>query len=147
MQGCRSKSAWGSVEWRCCITLDGPADYVAREARCADLIVTSGSKGKGLGVNSGDLIMESGRPVLSIPANVDALKFAHVIVAWKETREARRAVAAAVPLLKIASRVSIIEMAEQGDMEAAQERGQDVAQLACTARHPRRGDVRSLGER
>ena len=116
-----------SVDWRSCVAFDGPAGYVAREARCADLIITGVSRSMGLGVEIGDLIMECGRPVLSIPNNVDKLTFEHVIVAWKETREARRAAAAALPLLKIASRVSIIEMAEPVDMEAARNRLQDVA--------------------
>lgn len=117
----------GSVDWRSCVALDGPAGYVAREARCADLMITGASRGTGRGVEIGDLIMESGRPVLSIPNNVNKLTFEHVIVAWKDTREARRAAAAALPLLKIASRVSIVEMAEADDMEAAQNRVQDVA--------------------
>jgi len=117
----------GSVDWRSCIAFDGPAAYVARQARCADLIITGVSASTGLGVDIGDLIMESGRPVLLIPATVKKLNFEHVVVAWKDTREARRAVAAALPLLKIASRVSIIEMAGPEDTDAARDRVQDVA--------------------
>ena len=123
----------GSVDWRSCIALDGPADYVARQARCADLVITCPSTGKGLGVDIADLIMQAGRPVLSIPDDVAKLTFEHVIVAWKDTREARRAVAAALPLLKIAARVSIVEVADRNDMEAAQNRVQDVARWL--ARH------------
>ena len=123
----------GSADWRSCVAFDGPADYVARQARCADLIITGVSPSTGLGVNIGDLIMESGRPVLLIPALVKELTFEHVVVAWKDTREARRAVVAALPLLKIASRVSIIEMAGPEDTDAARDRVQDVSRWL--ARH------------
>jgi nucleotide-binding universal stress UspA family protein len=115
-----------SIDWRSCIAIEGPAAYVAGQARCADLIVTGWAPSAGLGVNIGDLIMESGRPVLSIPHGVSKLTFEHAIVAWNDTREARLATAAALPLLKIASRVSIMEIAEAGDMESARRHVQDV---------------------
>jgi len=116
----------GGGDWRSCVAFDGPADYVAREARCADLILTGASRGAAREVDTGDLVMESGRPVLSIPHGVSALMLEHVVVAWKDTREARRAVAAALPLLKMAGRISVIEMAEADDMEAAHRRVEDV---------------------
>ncbi len=116
----------GYVDWRCCVTYAGPAEFVARQARCADMIITGASPHTGLGVDIGDLVMECGRPVLCVPQDVSTLTFAHVVVAWKDTREARRAVAAALPVLKIASRVSVIEVAEEDELPSAQQRVEDV---------------------
>jgi nucleotide-binding universal stress UspA family protein len=116
-----------SIDWRSCIAIEGPAAYVACQARCADLIITGVTPSTGLGVKIGDLMMESGRPVVSIPAGVSKLTFEHAIVAWKDTREARRATAAALPLLKIASRVSVLEMADPSDLDSARHHVRDVA--------------------
>jgi nucleotide-binding universal stress UspA family protein len=122
-----------SVDWRSCIAFDRPANFVAQQARCADVIVIGGPPRAGLGVNIDDLLMESGRPVLAVPPDVTQLAFEHVIVAWKDTREARRAITAALPMLKIASRVSVIEVAEPNDMPGAQKRLEDV--VHWLARH------------
>ena len=123
----------GSVDWRARIVFDDPAHFVAREARCADLIITGGSPRTRLGVEIGDLVMESGRPVLSVPPDIGRLAFEHVVVAWKDTREARRAVAAALPMLTIASHISVVEVAEPDDIQGAQERLEDV--VHWLARH------------
>jgi nucleotide-binding universal stress UspA family protein len=116
----------GTADWRCCVTYGGPADFVARESRCADMIITGASTQTGLGVEVGDLVMGSGRPILFVPPDVGRLAFAHVVVAWRDTCEARRAVAAALPVLKIASRVSVIEVAQTDELANARRRVDDV---------------------
>jgi nucleotide-binding universal stress UspA family protein len=84
-------------------------------------------------VNTGDLIMQAGRPVLTVPsaaatglADANHLPLDHVLVAWKDTREARRAVADALPLLLQASAVSVVEIADETDLDAAHRRVSDV---------------------
>ncbi|MCI3130848.1 universal stress protein [Phenylobacterium aquaticum] len=94
-------SAWlEAVRW--------PLNEVAAEACAADLIVTSrGSHAAEAGIVLAGLVLEAGRPVLIAPRHKHELKLQTVLVAWKDAREARRAVMDAVPLLKRADRVIV----------------------------------------
>jgi nucleotide-binding universal stress UspA family protein len=99
-----------TVEWRS--SLDFPSDYIAREARAADLIVV----GRGAAnsdpfrsLDPGGLVLKAGRPVLLVPKEVTSFSTKRVAIAWKDTREARRAVADALPLLEMAESVTIVE--------------------------------------
>lgn len=121
-----------SVEWRSMITYGPLADYLADQARAADLVIT----GKDLGISlldetrrvkMGDLVMCAGRPVLIVPRGVTTLAMRHVAVGWKETREARRAAMDALPLLQAARHVTVLEVTSQHDRAAAQTRVEDVA--------------------
>jgi nucleotide-binding universal stress UspA family protein len=126
-----------TLEWRSALHL--PTEYVAREARAADLIIT-GSNDDGTiidpfrKVSASALIMRSGRPVFFVPSQASWLKLQTVMVAWKDTREARRAVLDALPLLQRASEVIVTEVAE-GDTQrgAARSRVDDV--VAWLGRH------------
>jgi nucleotide-binding universal stress UspA family protein len=78
--------------------------------------------------------MQAGRPLLVVPDRVNWLDLRSVLVAWKDTPEARRAVADALPLLRKARDVAIVEIPEQGDDRSAAMAGvADVA--AWLARH------------
>jgi len=117
-------------EWRTAV--EWPTEFVARNARAADLIIV-GSKPKGADItreiNPGELVMRTGRPVLVVPSETEWLKLKTVVVAWKDTREARRAVNDALPLLHVAHEVVVVELLESGaDQAAAKARVDDVAQ-------------------
>lgn len=118
-------------EWRSTISYMALADYVAGQARAADLLIT-GPDRKGPSfdssrqVNIGDLVMRIGRPVLIVPPGVAALDLASVVIGWKESRETRRAVRDALPLLQQAGRVTVIEIAADEDLVDARGRLQDV---------------------
>jgi len=103
------------VDWRSCVTFQPLSDYIAREARGADLLITGVTKVAAFSetrhVNAGDLVMQAGRPVLVVPAAVKQLGLKHTIVAWKDTREARRAIADALPLLKASEHVTVVGLA------------------------------------
>jgi nucleotide-binding universal stress UspA family protein len=118
-----------SVEWRGALAL--PADHAAREARAADLIVAAAHRGRIdplRQVDAGELVLRAGRPVLAVPPNTAQLSLKTVIVAWKDTREARRAVNDALPLLHKADAVVVVEIVEQQvDRAAAKARVEDVA--------------------
>lgn len=125
-------------EWRSMITPGSLADFMAAEARAADLILTGplirGSTfDHARQVNVADLAMEAGRPVLIVPHGRDHLDLNRAMVAWKSTRECRRAVADAVPLLKLAHEVTVVEIAEDEDIPRARQETADVA--AWLARH------------
>jgi nucleotide-binding universal stress UspA family protein len=119
------------VEWRS--ALERPNDYVAREARAADLII-AGSNPHGVLIDRlrqldpSDLVMVAGRPLFLVPPEVEYLKLDKVVVAWKDTREARRAGVDALPLLHKARDITVLEIVE-GDAKrsAAEDRVKDVA--------------------
>lgn len=106
-----------AVEWRSALSL--PAAFVAEQARAADVIV-SGRAGKTLTdpfdhADPDDLVMLAGRPLLIAPTGASWLDLRRGMIAWKDTAEARRAVALALPLLKKTGDVTVVEIAESGD--------------------------------
>jgi nucleotide-binding universal stress UspA family protein len=99
------------VEWRQALAF--PRDYILEQARAADLIVTARphrSDGglRPMSVDGGDLVMDAGRPVLFVPPGVSFLSAKRIVVAWKDTRETRRAVWDSMPFLKRADEVSVV---------------------------------------
>ena len=126
------------IEWRSMV--DFPTEALAREARSADLIVIGQRKGPGDAYDSldpGGAILKVGRPLLLVPEGVSELRAEHVVIGWKDTREARRAVVDALPFLQEATRVTIVEICRSGEEEAARERIDDVAHYL--ARHKVKG--------
>lgn len=92
--------------------IENPDHAVARRARMADIVVTSASQGASTGdsyrtVNPGSLLLRAGRPVLVAAHGATYLPARKIVVAWKDTREARRAVADALPLMVMANEVTI----------------------------------------
>lgn len=93
---------------------DVGAHGLANAASAADLIVcgATAAAGEGAALPVGDLIMQAGRPVLAVPAGSDRLGKGHAVVAWKNTREARRALADALPLLMRFAAVTLVHVSE-----------------------------------
>jgi nucleotide-binding universal stress UspA family protein len=119
-----------SLEWRSAITFGSLVDYLAQQARSADIVVGGVDQDVSMfdtfrHIDIGDFVLQAGRPVLVVPASVSELRLEHAIVAWKDTREARRAIYDALPLLRTAARVTVVEIVE-GDFSAARDRLQDV---------------------
>ena len=124
------------VEWRCAI--DFPARYILREARCADIIVSDGDRGAFSDplvlASPKDLVMQAGRPLLIVPDSVKWLDLRGILVAWKDTPEARRAIADSLPMLRKAKNVTVAEIPEEGGSRpAAASRVRDV--VAWLSRH------------
>jgi nucleotide-binding universal stress UspA family protein len=126
----------GRAEWRS--AMDFPARFVLSQVRCADIVVSGGqspafSDAFAL-ASPKDLVMQAGRPLLVVPDGVKWLDLRSVLVAWKDTPEARRAVADALPILRKAKDVAIVEIPERDDERStAMARVTDVA--AWLARH------------
>jgi nucleotide-binding universal stress UspA family protein len=118
------------LEWRGSLDSAPLDDHIARQARCADLIVTGAAASarfdSARSVDLGALVMQAGRPVLVVPATVNALPRWRAVIAWKDTREARRAVVDALPMLKAAADVTVVEVASPREMEASKTRLNDV---------------------
>jgi nucleotide-binding universal stress UspA family protein len=139
------------VEWRG--ALDFPARFILKEARSADIIV-SGGHGPAFSdafalASPKDLVMQAGRPLLVVPGSADWLDLRSVLVAWKDTAEARRAIADSLPLLRLAKQVTVVEILEEDDGRSAVERrvGDVIAWLARhgVAACPRTGEVKREG--
>jgi nucleotide-binding universal stress UspA family protein len=121
------------IEWRS--ALEFPTQTLIGEARCADLIVVEKGKSDDIyrTVSCGAAILGAGRPFLVVPAAVRSLTAEHVVVGWKDTREARRAVRDALPFLHEAKRVTIMEICEKDQMDSARQHVDDV--VLYLARH------------
>jgi len=119
-----------TLEWRSEIMFTPLSEYIGPEVRSADLVITGIGSGGVLDasrlVNIGDLVMQVGRPVLIVPAAADKLKLEQVIIAWKDTRETQRAAFDALPLLKTAAHVTVVEISADEEMAAARTHVEDV---------------------
>lgn len=102
---------------------------LASEARLADLFVATrpyGHDREAVTANAIEAVLfDSGRPCLFVPPNgAPHPSYETIVLAWKDSREASRAVASAMPFLHKAKSI-IIAMVEDGkaDSERASERG------------------------
>lgn len=120
-----------AVEWRSIITIDVVSDYVAQQMRAADLLITSPTP-HGLLFDANrymdvaDLALKAGRPVLVAGPGVTKLDLGSVLVGWNDSREARRAVEDALPLLRLAGTVTVAEVADRHQLAEAEARVKDV---------------------
>lgn len=105
-------------DWRDAI--ENPDHALVKSSRLADIVITSAPQGASTGdsyrtADPGSLVMRAGRPVLVAAHGSASLPTGRVVVAWKDTREARRAVADAVPLMAMAHEVTIVAVDRDPD--------------------------------
>lgn len=140
-------------EWR--TATEASLTNLVLSARYVDLLVMNGDA-----ANTSDLVahryadsvvMAAGRPVLLIPDNYRwEHGFQRALVAWDGSREATRAVHDALPLLRAAGKVTIMEIAD-GDEVMARDPGSDIARhlarhgLATESAHAVKSNL-SVGE-
>lgn len=120
----------GSSEWRS--GTDLPADFLASEARAADLLIAGqldpdAALVSGQSLDIGDALMKAGRPLLVVPPHKTCMPLDRIMIAWKETAEARRAISAALPLLQAAKELTIVEVFEKAEQDSAALHVADVA--------------------
>jgi len=119
-----------AVAWRSARAL--PVPYMLKQMRAADVLVV-GARTETLvdpncAPDPSDLVMQAGRPLIVVPPSVEWLDLRSALVAWKDVREARRAVFDALPILAAAKEVTIAEIPEQdGDRADALSHVADVA--------------------
>ena len=122
---CRSD---GQTEWRGAHGM--PNEAVAHEARAADLLVIGkepSSSDPFLALDPGTVVLRTGRPVLAVPRSVQELKAKKVLIAWQDSREARRAVRDSLPFLAQADEILLTQVCEQNESEPARASVRDVA--------------------
>jgi nucleotide-binding universal stress UspA family protein len=87
-------------------------------------------------------LLKVGRPVLVVPKDLASFVPKRIAIAWKDTREARRAVRDALPLLQQAESVLLVEISEEASsVEESARRVQDVG------RYLRRHGIEIIAER
>jgi len=98
----------------CLTALETPNAVLSRLARHADLLLLrshlGGEEVYSRNVDVGGLLLAAGRPVLLIQPDGYEVKADRIVVGWKDSREARRAVSDALPLLKRAKQVVVAEV-------------------------------------
>jgi nucleotide-binding universal stress UspA family protein len=126
----RQKIGVGDRKVDCLTFLEFPTECISREMRAADLLVI----GREFGVDDPYLypdtkavVLKAGRPVLVVPPGKTSLPLRRAVIAWKDTREARRAVADAMPLLKEVQEVIVTEVCQfESEVKDSQSRLRDV---------------------
>jgi nucleotide-binding universal stress UspA family protein len=102
--------------------LDHPTRSLGETAHMADLIVMRSPQGAATGnlfrsADPGAVVLQAGRPVLITPNTCERISAKKVVIAWKNTREARRAVSDAVPMLRLAHEVALVAIDAEPDNE------------------------------
>lgn len=127
----RMTQALGDVEWRGYIGI--PTRILAEQASAADLIVARGphpgASDYDRTANVGEFVLQAGRPVLVAGEGAEATG-SRVLVAWKNVREARRAIADAIPFLSIAEEVRVVTINDGDGLTAKAELDDVVAYLS-----------------
>lgn len=123
-----------------------PAPALALASRAADLIVAAAPAPHKAGGHvdpfrqapPAELVMTTGRPVFVVAAEGAPFRGERIVLAWKDTREARRALSDALPFLGRAHEVLVLEVCDKAETEDAGIRTDDVvnalARHGCTAR-------------
>lgn len=131
-----------SCEWRA--DVGDPTSLLVRHARAADVLIVGRDAANVSGWRApipSDLTMRAGRSVLIVPPNpAQPVAGAPVLLAWTDSRESRLAAVAAIPLLREAESVRVLELCDPGDTDGARLRTADVA--AWLKRH----DVKAEAE-
>jgi nucleotide-binding universal stress UspA family protein len=125
-----------------------PTGLLALNARAADLVVVGGgdsapSHYRGT-VSPGELILSAGRPILVAADSLSAIRPEAIVVAWKDTREARRAVVDAMPFLTQAQHVLVVAV-DDIDPKAAGESVGDVVRFLMKHGVKARSEVVDVG--
>jgi nucleotide-binding universal stress UspA family protein len=118
---------------------------LAAEVRLSDLFVGTrpyGDPAKTEAIEEA-VLLRSGRPCIFLPPQMrEEPKFDSILIGWKNTREAARAVADALPLLQRADRVNVIEVAEEPS-PPARATGVDIGRYL--SRHGINAEIRTAG--
>ncbi len=124
-----------------------PTRFLSLQARAADLLV-AGVNDSGVSrsrsIDPGELILSAGRPVLFATRDHRPMTAENVLVAWKDSREARRAVADSMPFL-IQARQVLVATIEEGDRAGARDSAADVVRFLMKHGVKARSDVIDVG--
>ncbi len=112
------------TDW--CGGTEGSIKHFVQQTRSANLLVVGRCGPKDAdsserGVDPGPVLMEAGRSVLVVPPGIEDPKGARIVVAWKDTLEARRAVSGALGFIQRADQIFVVTAGEGARFECAQD--------------------------
>lgn len=127
-----AERAIGAVEWRSALEL--PTELVVQQAGCADLVIVGATPHTVLRdpyrtVDPGGVLLRAGRPILLVPPALASFSGKRIAVAWKDTRETRRAVSDALPFLEQADSVAVFEFGDDAAPAGAEHGHADLLQF------------------
>lgn len=140
---CSNRASWRGL-------IGDPTNLLTLHARAADLLVLGTPDadarfgGRYRTVDSGNVIVTAGRPVLFAPIGHALLKAERILIAWKDTREARRSVVDAMPFLVDAEEVTVA-MVDENDVTATSESIADVVRFLLAHGVKARGETLARG--
>ncbi|MGB3874825.1 MAG: universal stress protein [Shinella zoogloeoides] len=86
-----------------------PTEAVVAAARVADLVLMAA----GDRADPAAVVLRTGRPLLVVGSDCDTIATRKIVIGWKDTREARRAIADALPLLSVAYDVAVVSVSPE----------------------------------
>lgn len=126
---CQTSGLKQPVSW--VAGVQDPCSELIFHARSADIIVASRpapGEGHAFAAHPADLVMRAGLPVLLVPDAGEPFSGKSIVVGWKNTREARAVLTAAMPLLTRAEAVVLIAIVPETDVGAQHQELDVVAQ-------------------
>ena len=111
------------------LSQDDFSDNVALNSLHTDLVIACGGRGGAMPVqwSAEALLLATGVPFILVPESWDASTIEHIVLAWNASREARRAITDALPLLVEAKSVTILAIDPEKNSRHGEEPGADIA--------------------
>jgi nucleotide-binding universal stress UspA family protein len=105
------------------------SDNIALNSLHADLVIACAGQGGGLPAqwSAEALLLATGVPCILLPESWNASAAEHIVVAWNASREARRAIGDALPLLVEAKSVTILLVDAEKNPRHGELPGADIA--------------------
>lgn len=139
--GDSDRASWRSV-------VGDPTHFLALNARAADLIIVGSDRhdtGSRLRtIDPGGIVLSAGRPVLFAADGFRPMTVDNILVAWKDTRESRRALIDAMPFLTGARQV-VVATVVGDDIGEARESAADVVRFLMQHGVKVRSDMLAAG--
>lgn len=125
--------------------IENPTLALRRETLHADLLVIDGNAGRAFEQRPdvSELVLTTGRPIIVLGETASSSIGSRVVVAWKDGREARRAVADALPFLAGAELVRVLTV-DEGDYARERYRLDDIVEWLRSHDVAATGDVLPL---
>lgn len=123
-----------AVEAEWCSGVAEPDVALRNHLLTADLLITSASESKTCASpDTADLALQSGTPVLRIGTSMVEPRFVNALVAWKDCSQARRALHEALPILKIANKVTVIGVGDEVSITSLEAVGEHIQRHGVTS--------------
>ncbi len=129
-------------------SIENPTLGLRRESLASDLLIVqahSGPQDSSRHPDIGDLVLTTGRPVLVLAPTGSTVTGSNVVIAWKDSREARRAVVDALPFLRGADQV-LVATVDEGDYTSERSRLDGIVSWLHLHGVPARGEVLPMGD-